>query len=129
MKSTRIIEGAKARRGLAAIAVAPALGGCVAVPRESFSPAEAAGASPPGFSDVRFDDGSSGLIDSLRKEVRPNAANEINVLALSGGGANGAYGAGVVYGWGQTGARPDFQIVTGISAGAPVAIFSFLGRS
>src|SRR5580700_9671883 len=99
MKSTRNIDGSSARRGLVAIAVALGLSGCVAVPRESFSPAEAAGASPPGFSDVRFDDGSSELIDRLRQEVRPNAANETNVLALSGGGANGAYGAGVVYGW------------------------------
>jgi predicted acylesterase/phospholipase RssA len=129
MKSTWSIDGSKARRGLAAMAVMLGLSGCVAIPRASFSPADAASASPPGFSDVRFDDDSSVLIDRLRKDVRPNAADEINVLALSGGGANGAYGAGVVYGWGQTGARPDFQVVTGISAGAPVAVFSFLGRS
>src|SRR5882724_7377034 len=120
MKSTRNIEGPKTRPRFVLVAIMLSLGGCAAVPRESFSSAEAADASPPGFSDVRFDDGSSGLIDRLRKDVRPSAANEINVLALSGGGANGAYGAGVVYGWGQTGARPDFQVVTGISAGAPV---------
>ena len=99
------------------------------IPRQSFSSAEAANATPPGFANVRFDEDSSALIDRLRKAVRPNAANEINVLALSGGGANGAYGAGVVYGWDQTDARPEFQVVTGVSAGAPVAVFSFLGRS
>jgi hypothetical protein len=49
------------------------------------------------------------------------------ILALSGGGANGAYGAGVLVGWSQTGDRPDFDIVTGVSTGALAAPFAFLG--
>jgi predicted patatin/cPLA2 family phospholipase len=48
-------------------------------------------------------------------------------LALSGGGANGAFGAGVLYGWSQVGTRPKFQIVTGVSTGALIAPFAFLG--
>ncbi|PVM90164.1 patatin-like phospholipase family protein [Caulobacter endophyticus] len=51
------------------------------------------------------------------------------ILALSGGGANGAYGAGVLVGWTQSGHRPDFRIVTGVSTGALAAPFAFLGPS
>jgi hypothetical protein len=46
---------------------------------------------------------------------------------LSGGGANGAYGAGVIVGWTATGHRPQFDVVTGISTGALAAPFAFLG--
>jgi hypothetical protein len=49
------------------------------------------------------------------------------LLALSGGGANGAYGAGVIVGWTEHGDRPQFDIVTGISTGALAASFAFLG--
>jgi predicted patatin/cPLA2 family phospholipase len=48
-------------------------------------------------------------------------------LALSGGGANGAFGAGFLNGWTQTGSRPVFKIVTGVSTGALMAPFAFLG--
>jgi hypothetical protein len=48
-------------------------------------------------------------------------------LALSGGGANGAFGAGFLNGWSATGSRPVFKIVTGVSAGALMAPFAFLG--
>lgn len=48
-------------------------------------------------------------------------------LGISGGGANGAYGAGVLCGWSTTGKRPEFKLVTGISTGALTAPFAFLG--
>lgn len=50
-----------------------------------------------------------------------------NYLALSGGGDNGAYGAGLMVGWTESGRRPVFEMVTGISAGALIAPFAFLG--
>ncbi len=50
-----------------------------------------------------------------------------NYLAISGGGANGAYGAGLLYGWTETGERPEFSMVTGISTGALSAPFAYLG--
>jgi hypothetical protein len=50
-----------------------------------------------------------------------------NFLAISGGGENGAYGAGLLVGWTQTGTRPTFKGVTGISTGALTAPFAFLG--
>ncbi len=55
------------------------------------------------------------------------ASSECGFLALSGGGANGAFGAGVLCGWSETGTRPQFQIVTGVSTGALIAPFAFLG--
>jgi hypothetical protein len=48
-------------------------------------------------------------------------------LALSGGGASGAFGAGFLNGWSSTGDRPVFKIVTGVSTGALMAPFAFLG--
>ena len=48
-------------------------------------------------------------------------------LALSGGGADGAYGAGVLNGWTEAGTRPTFSIVSGVSTGALIAPFAFLG--
>ena len=48
-------------------------------------------------------------------------------LALSGGGSNGAFGAGLLAGWTEAGDRPEFALVTGISAGALTAPFAFLG--
>ena len=50
-----------------------------------------------------------------------------NYLAISGGGENGAFGAGLLNGWTETGTRPEFKIVTGISTGALTAPFAFLG--
>jgi patatin-like phospholipase/acyl hydrolase len=50
-------------------------------------------------------------------------------LAISGGGDNGAYGAGLLNGWTETGGRPQFKAVTGVSTGALIAPFAFLGPS
>lgn len=49
------------------------------------------------------------------------------ILALSGGGEDGAFGAGLLNGWSKSGTRPDFDIVTGVSTGALIAPFAFLG--
>ncbi|QIK95368.1 patatin family protein [Sphingomonas sp. HDW15A] len=48
-------------------------------------------------------------------------------LAISGGGDNGAYGSGFLNGWTAAGTRPEFKVVTGISTGALIAPFAFLG--
>jgi len=48
-------------------------------------------------------------------------------LAISGGGDNGAFGAGFLNGWTETGTRPVFKLVTGVSTGALIAPFAFLG--
>lgn len=49
------------------------------------------------------------------------------VLVLGAGGPNGSFGAGLLYGWSQTGQRPEFDVVTGVSAGALLAPFAFVG--
>ncbi|MBN9520640.1 patatin-like phospholipase family protein [bacterium] len=55
------------------------------------------------------------------------AARPYQFLVLSGGGMYGAFGIGVLDGWTDTGARPEFDAVTGISTGALMATFAFLG--
>ncbi|HEY1856624.1 patatin-like phospholipase family protein [Acidocella sp.] len=54
---------------------------------------------------------------------------QIELLAVSGGGEDGAFGAGLLCGWTETGTRPVFELVTGVSTGALTAPFAFLGSS
>ena len=51
----------------------------------------------------------------------------LSIIAFSGGGAGGAFGAGVLAGLTQNGTRPPPSVVTGVSAGALIAPFAFLG--
>ena len=53
----------------------------------------------------------------------------LNLLAVSGGGENGAFGAGLLCGWTEAGNRPVFNLVTGVSTGALTAPFAFLGSA
>ncbi|MEP4484617.1 MAG: patatin-like phospholipase family protein [Halioglobus sp.] len=88
-------------------------------------------------SDLRFWGDRSSHLDW--RELRDRSAGQLakdypaisqtqhNYLALSGGGANGAYGAGLLAGWSEAGTRPEFTMVTGISIGALTAPFAFLG--
>ena len=59
--------------------------------------------------------------------IDPSDSSGCSFLALSGGGAKGAFGAGFLNGWTDSGARPRFKIVTGISTGALIAPLAFLG--
>ena len=109
-----------------------------AVPR-----ADTARAQPLGIPNARFfadgdptlmiDEGRRALareIATLKAEGKaPTLANlpPVNFLAVSGGGDNGAFGAGLINGWTQAGTRPEFKIVTGVSTGALIAPFAFLG--
>jgi predicted acylesterase/phospholipase RssA len=52
---------------------------------------------------------------------------EVELLAVSGGGENGAFGAGLLCGWSEQGTRPLFELVTGVSTGALTAPFAYLG--
>lgn len=62
-------------------------------------------------------------------EERKRAGKSLvsNMIALSGGADDGAFGAGLLVGWGERGDRPEFDLVTGVSAGALIAPFVFLG--
>lgn len=61
------------------------------------------------------------------KGKEPDEKDRKNILVLSGGGSLGAYTAGLLAGWTAAGTRPTFDVVTGISTGALIAPFAFLG--
>jgi hypothetical protein len=75
--------------------------------------------------DHRYSQRSSGEIASRIRTQSPQ--EPISILALSGGGAGGAFGAGAIVGLTQSGKRPEFAVVTGVSAGALIAPYAFLG--
>ncbi len=94
----------------------------------------------PGMPHIRTwgDHVDEAFIDSLGEAVRAyhaylKANPEVtipptaDILAISGGGSDGAYGAGLLSGWSQRGDRPEFRLVTGISTGALIAPLAFLG--
>jgi hypothetical protein len=56
------------------------------------------------------------------------AAKPINALAVSAGGQYVAFDAGLLVAWSEAGTRPEFDIVTGVSSGAIVGIYAFLGK-
>jgi predicted acylesterase/phospholipase RssA len=64
-----------------------------------------------------------------RKLPNDHDGEPLRVLALSGGGAGGAFGAGALVGMTESGQRPQFDVVTGVSAGALIAPYAFLGPS
>lgn len=73
-------------------------------------------------------------VDAFRREVallaeagHKGPLAPANYLAISGGGEDGAFGAGLLVGWTEAGTRPEFKLVTGISTGALTAPFAFLG--
>jgi hypothetical protein len=63
----------------------------------------------------------------LGPAAEANGLPPANFLAISGGGDNGAFGAGLLVAWTERGDRPDFKLVTGVSTGALIAPFAFLG--
>lgn len=69
------------------------------------------------------------LVERTRTANAPDTppARKAKVLALSGGGMYGAYSVGVLNGWTAAGTRPCFDVVTGVSTGALVATYAFLG--
>lgn len=108
-----------------------ALSGCT-IPRLPAPSQLFASAEPPGFpASIRylnFDRRHLADAASLARRLRQSSADgDIKILALSGGGAIGAFGAGALIGLGRAGQRPEFQVVTGVSTGALLAPFAFLG--
>jgi predicted acylesterase/phospholipase RssA len=77
--------------------------------------------------DHQFSQLSSPVVAERLRTVR--AQESLNILALSGGGAAGAFGAGALVGLTRSGARPDFRVVTGVSVGALIAPYAFLGST
>jgi predicted acylesterase/phospholipase RssA len=110
------------------------LAGCTA-PRIPYTAADEAAAEIPNMPNVRaFADVSAPkfrktLCTNVNLNAAPGRAAAPAYLALSGGGADGAYGAGVLNGWTASGTRPEFTIVSGVSTGALISPFAFLGPS
>lgn len=114
------------------------VGGC-GVTRNALPAELVAVAQPVGIENVRaWGDEPSALfqrdfVESIRqaREHSPVVGVDkhgwVSVLALSGGGSRGAFGAGFLAGWTASGRRPEFKLVTGVSAGALIAPFAFLG--
>jgi predicted acylesterase/phospholipase RssA len=71
-----------------------------------------------------------GVEPEVRLEAALATPGPINILCLSGGGQNGAFGAGFLKGWRENPIlpRPAFNVVTGVSTGALLATFAFLGE-
>jgi predicted acylesterase/phospholipase RssA len=112
--------------------IAAALQGCVSLNSHSSAPlaySDPTGGLPMSIrtlgADHRFTQLTSREIASRLEAHAPGGP--IDVLALSGGGAGGAFGAGAIVGLTLSGARPQFEVVTGVSAGALIAPYAFLG--
>ena len=109
-----------------------ALAACGTLPRTPYTESDAASSEVLGIPDVRrYADAPAA---SFRAAARSTAVARttpmpLTYLALSGGGGNGAYGAGILNGWTATGTRPEFTFVSGVSTGALIAPFAFLGPS
>lgn len=111
--------------------------GCSGIPERNPLPEELSErAAIPGIPGARFwaDDAPPEtdewfeLTREQLKELYPETYGKEHIyLAISGGGQNGAFGAGLLNGWTAAGNRPQFTIVTGVSTGALIAPFAFLG--
>ena len=65
--------------------------------------------------------------ENVTRYLERKRGHALNILSLSGGGQNGAFGAGFLIGWRESGKRPDFDIVGGVSTGALLATHALLG--
>ena len=131
----------RVNRALAAVGLAILAAGCAAdfVPRAAVPAGLVDQAAVSEMQHVRFwGDSKPGAykdltqkrIEAIRKAYGPNASKISrtgNILTLSGGGSDGAFGAGLLVGWTEHGDRPQFDFVTGISTGAMMAPLAFLG--
>ncbi|KGT74050.1 alpha/beta hydrolase [Bradyrhizobium japonicum] len=110
--------------GFLVLACSLALGACTSLPRTPYTAAEA------GTSRVLDIDGLRRYADEPVTKFsfdKDTSTATKSYLALSGGGADGAYGVGVLSGWTAARTRPTFSVVSGVSTGGLIAPFAFLG--
>jgi len=102
------------------------LAGCSSLPRAPYTASDAASARVLNVNELRryTDEPAATFLKEPPVSLR---AGPVSYLALSGGGADGAYGAGVLNGWTTAGTRPKFTVVSGVSTGGLIAPFAFLG--
>jgi hypothetical protein len=121
----------RARTAIVALVVglAVGLGACGSISRPPDGVVRLVDARLAPAADPRIRASDTQRLQTLATELvaHLDATDPTAILALSGGGANGAYGAGVLVGWTDRGDRPTFGVVTGVSTGALAAPFAFLG--
>lgn len=113
--------------GLLALGLALQAAACASVPRAAYTAAEAAVAGVPGIPGARLSADASVATFTEMAATTQDKRQGFSYLALSGGGGDGAYGAGVLNGWSASGTRPEFSLVSGVSTGSLIAPFAFLG--
>lgn len=133
----KLVTRVRMTHAMLSIACAATLAGCGALRPHSPPPATLEPqVQVPGIPNVRVwgDEFSpvfqKDMIESIQQERKSGLFHEgdtVSVLAISGGGGDGAFGAGLLYGWTAAGDRPSFKMVTGVSTGALTAPFAFLG--
>ncbi|ARP98856.1 patatin-like phospholipase family protein [Pseudorhodoplanes sinuspersici] len=114
------------RQAVALVLCAVLVSACAGIERIPYTQQEQQVAVIPGIPEARMWADDPALARNNPLLDAPGRDRPV-VLALSGGGADGAFGAGLLTGWTQRGDRPQFTIVTGASAGALIAPFAFLG--
>lgn len=115
-------------RWLFVAAVAMLCASCTTMPRADVTADDTALAEVAGYPNVRvWGDGTFADFESSGLAPKRQPGKTVRLLAISGGGSSGAYGAGLLVGWSATGKRPAFDIVSGVSTGALMAPFAFLG--
>lgn len=105
------------------------LAGCVAPDRIVYGPRAAENATIEGFEHIRIYADTGRDLPDAHEWLPVPVHTEINYLVLSGGGAGGAFSVGALKAWSDFGARPRFDIVSGVSTGALIAPYAFLGES
>ena len=116
--------------------------GCATLPRDPVPLDQIEQAEVVGMPDIRAWGGKvsplfqQDMIESVKQDLKrldeleldEHGVPRYSALALSGGGSHGAFGAGFLYGWTRSGKRPEFKLVSGISTGALIAPYAYLGK-
>lgn len=112
------------------VSAAFVLSGCMHTPDRAHSALEAGKASIAGYGEIRtYFDARLDEIPANIGDWGPAKANGMDFLMISGGGSGGAFSVGVLSAWSQTKKRPRFDVVTGVSTGALIAPYAFLGSA
>jgi predicted acylesterase/phospholipase RssA len=120
--ATALIAGCASLNRVAAVPSGSTLQAQTVIPNARFFPDR----SDPAFLQVILE-------ASAKEQAWRDKNNELGplppvaYLTISGGGGDGAFGAGLLNGWTESGKRPEFKLVTGVSTGALIAPFAFLG--
>ncbi|GAW86822.1 conserved hypothetical protein [Bathymodiolus platifrons methanotrophic gill symbiont] len=120
---------------LTGLLVTLTMAGCTSAPkRVLFEKAPTYAALPNGYNPLSPDqvspmyaEAASGANENLARNLERKRGHALNILSMSGGGQNGAFGAGFLNGWRKSGWRPELDVVAGVSTGSLLATHALLG--